>query len=87
MLWATITESLHRSHNIHHNLDAECPTAKTGLFGGAALLALDASLLWLICMMLANNARADYLEDDDPTGTYGQVVATEYEASLTVHPA
>merc|ERR1712183_980334 len=34
LLWPTITEQLHRSHNVHHNLETECPTAKTGLLGG-----------------------------------------------------
>lgn len=86
MLWATITEGLHRSQNIHHNFETECATAKTGLFGGAAFLALDASLFWLVCMMLTDNARADYLEDDDPKGTYGQVLATEYDTNGPGHP-
>lgn len=87
MLWATITEGLHRTHNIHHNPDAECATAKTGLFGGAAFLALDAALFWLVCQMLTDNARADYLEDEDPKGTYGQVLATDYDANGAGHTA
>jgi len=81
MLWATITEGLHRSFNIHHDLNAECATAKTGLFGGAGFLALDAALFWLVCQMLTDNARADYLEDEDPKGTYGQVLATDYDVN------
>ncbi|XP_042500603.1 uncharacterized protein LOC122078611 [Macadamia integrifolia] len=80
MMWATITEGLHIARNVHHNLDYQCPTAKTGLFGGSAFLALDASLFWLICQMLTLNARADYLEQEDPKGDYGQVLATEYDA-------
>ncbi|XP_043715027.1 uncharacterized protein LOC122663412 [Telopea speciosissima] len=80
MLWATITEGLHITRNVHHNLNYECPTAKTGLFGGAAFLALDASLFWLICQMLTLNARTDYLEEDDPKGEYGQVLVSEYDA-------
>lgn len=88
MLWATITEGLHRSRNIHHNLETDCATAKTGLFGGAAFLALDAALFWLICMMLTDNARSDYLDNDDPKGTYGQVLATEYDTNGSGgHPA
>ncbi|XP_072955142.1 uncharacterized protein [Typha angustifolia] len=59
-LWATFSESLHRIHNVHDDLRTTCPTAKTGLFGGAAFLHLDASLLWLICMMLALNIREDH---------------------------
>nr|DAD46334.1 TPA_asm: hypothetical protein HUJ06_004564 [Nelumbo nucifera] len=81
MMWASITEGLHLARNVHHNLETGCPTAKTGLFGGAAFLALDASLFWLICQMLTLNARADYLEEEDPKGEYGQVLATDYNAN------
>ncbi|XP_062179289.1 uncharacterized protein LOC133883904 [Phragmites australis] len=81
LLWATVTEGLHRTHNIHHDMNYQCPTAKTGLFGGAAFLALDASLFWLVCQMLALNARADYLDEDDNKGEYGQVYAAEIEGS------
>ncbi|KAL6619709.1 hypothetical protein ACP70R_034848 [Stipagrostis hirtigluma subsp. patula] len=81
LLWATVTEVLHRNNNIHHNMDYQCPTAKTGLFGGAAFLALDASLFWLVCQMLALNARADYLDEDDNKGEYGQVYATDVDGS------
>ncbi|XP_078434576.1 keratin-associated protein (DUF1218) [Wolffia australiana] len=87
MIWATVTEALHRSHNVHHNLESDCPTAKTGVFGGAAFLALDAALFWLICQMLALNARADYLdEDEDNKGDYGQVLTTDYRADQAGHP-
>jgi len=79
MMWATITEGLHRARNVHHNLQTGCPTAKTGLFGGAAFLALDAALFWLVCQMLTHNARDDYLEEEDPKGEYGQVLATDYD--------
>ena len=79
LLWATVTEGLHRSRNIHHDLDIQCPTAKTGLFGGAAFLALDAALFWLVCQMLALNARADYLDEDDDKGEYGQVYAADID--------
>lgn len=85
MMWATITEGLHRTNNRHTNMDYECPTAKTGLFGGAAFLALDAALFWLICEMLALNARADYLEEDDPRGPYGEVLTTDYNANVAGH--
>ncbi|KAJ6845713.1 uncharacterized protein M6B38_286345 [Iris pallida] len=88
MMWATITEGLHRSRNVHQDLTTQCPTAKTGLFGGAAFLALDASLFWLVCQMLTLNARADYLEeDDDPKGAYGQVLATDFDANGAGNPA
>lgn len=63
LLWPTITEQLHRSHNVHHNLETECPTAKTGLLGGGAFVSLDASLLWMVALMLAVNAREDFLDE------------------------
>ncbi|KAF8400141.1 hypothetical protein HHK36_013437 [Tetracentron sinense] len=85
LLWASITEHLHLSRKVHHNLNTGCPTAKTGLFGGAAFLALDAALFWLICQMLTHNARADYLEEEDPKGEYGQVLATNYETAKDDH--
>ncbi|KAG0450449.1 hypothetical protein HPP92_026733 [Vanilla planifolia] len=86
MIWATITEGLHRSNNRHENMDYACPTAKTGVFGGAAFLALDASLFWLVCQMLTLNSRADYLEEDDPKGTYGEVLTVEYDANGAGRP-
>ena len=55
--------------NVYRNLDAECPTAKTGLLGGGAFLSLDSSLFWLVCLMLADNAREDYF---DETGKVGE---------------
>ncbi|KAF1895792.1 hypothetical protein Lal_00037908 [Lupinus albus] len=35
LLWPTITEQIHLSHNVHSNVNYECPIAKTGLLGGA----------------------------------------------------
>ncbi|WOL16264.1 hypothetical protein Cni_G25051 [Canna indica] len=88
MMWATITEGLHRSRNVHHDLSTKCPTAKTGLFGGAAFLALDASLFWLVCQMLTLNARADYFdEDEDPKGDYGKVYTDDLNNTEAVRPA
>uniref|UniRef100_A0A0A9AJG8 MARVEL domain-containing protein n=1 Tax=Arundo donax TaxID=35708 RepID=A0A0A9AJG8_ARUDO len=81
LIWATVTEGLHRTNNIHHDMDYQCPTAKTGLFGGAAFLSLDAALFWLVCQMLALNTRADYLDEDDNKGEYGQVYAAEVDGS------
>ncbi|KZV19797.1 hypothetical protein F511_18796 [Dorcoceras hygrometricum] len=65
LLWPTITEQLHHSRNIHSNLDYECPTAKTGLLGGGAFVSLNASLFWLISLMLTTNVREDYFDDRD----------------------
>ncbi|KAJ4782417.1 keratin-associated protein (DUF1218) [Rhynchospora pubera] len=81
LAWATVTEGLHLSRNVHHNLSTDCPTAKTGLFGGAAFIALDATLFWLVCQMLTLNVRADFLdEDQDAKGHYGQVYGTDCDA-------
>ncbi|KAK2646227.1 hypothetical protein Ddye_021422, partial [Dipteronia dyeriana] len=35
LLWPKITKHFHLSHNVHKNLETTCPTAKTGLLGGA----------------------------------------------------
>ncbi|KAE8673399.1 Detected protein of unknown function [Hibiscus syriacus] len=51
--------------NVHKDLKSTCPTAKTGLFGGAAFMALNASLFWLICLMLVDDVRKDYLAEQD----------------------
>ncbi|PPR89134.1 hypothetical protein E1A91_A10G001600v1 [Gossypium mustelinum] len=60
LTWVTITELLHLTNNIHKDMKTTCPTAKTGLFGGAAFMSLNASLFWLICLMLADDVRKDY---------------------------
>ncbi|PKU82837.1 uncharacterized protein LOC110110741 [Dendrobium catenatum] len=85
LMWVTITEGLHRTLNRHFDPNYECPTAKTGLFGGAAFLALDAALFWLVCQMLTLNARADYLEEDDSKGAYGEVLTTYYDSNAAEH--
>ncbi|PIM98923.1 hypothetical protein CDL12_28587 [Handroanthus impetiginosus] len=65
LLWPTITEQLHHIHNVHHSLETDCPTAKTGVLGGGAFLSLDSCLFWLVALMLADNVRADYFEESD----------------------
>ncbi|KAL5723630.1 hypothetical protein ACHQM5_007006 [Ranunculus cassubicifolius] len=80
MLWVTITEALHHVHNTNHVAGYECPTAKTGLFGGAAFLCFCSMLFWLICQMLTHNSREDHLGVNDPKGEYGEVLATDYES-------
>ncbi|KAG6501034.1 uncharacterized protein LOC121995187 [Zingiber officinale] len=78
LIWTVVTEGLHRSRNVHYDLTTQCPTAKTGMFGGAAFLALDAAILWLVCLTLTLNVRADHFEDEEvKKGEYGQVYATE----------
>ncbi|KAI3468461.1 hypothetical protein Pfo_025124 [Paulownia fortunei] len=73
LLWPTVTEQLHQIRNVHHNLETKCPTAKTGILGGGAFLSLDSCLFWLVALMLADNVRADYLEesDDKVAASYG----------------
>ncbi|WOL04862.1 hypothetical protein Cni_G13584 [Canna indica] len=77
LVWTIITEGLHRSRNVHHDITTQCPTAKTGMFGGSAFLALDATLFWLVCQMLTMNVRSDYLDEDKNEGEYGQISQDE----------
>lgn len=65
LLWPTIEEQLHLARNVHHNLETDCPTAKTGILGGGAFASLDAALFWLVTLMLAINARDDFFDDID----------------------
>ncbi|KAK6158608.1 hypothetical protein DH2020_005922 [Rehmannia glutinosa] len=65
LLWPTIQGQLHRVRNIHHDLETQCPTAKTGILGGGAFVSLDSCLFWLVALMLADNVRADYFEESD----------------------
>ncbi|XVF10523.1 hypothetical protein REPUB_Repub07fG0190300 [Reevesia pubescens] len=74
LLWPTMTEHLHLTRNVHHNLTTECPTAKTGLLGGGAFVSLDSAFFWLVALMLADNVREDHFDEvekhtkaDDPT--------------------
>ncbi|KAI4337394.1 hypothetical protein L6164_015818 [Bauhinia variegata] len=83
LLWPTITEQLHLTRNVHRDMNYTCPTAKTGLLGGGAFVSLDSCLFWLVALMLADNAREDYLDEcDDAKGEYA--AATEYDAHLEV---
>ncbi|KAJ7279250.1 hypothetical protein O6H91_02G052800 [Diphasiastrum complanatum] len=87
LMWATITESNHRKYNTHHQALDACPTAKTGLFGGAAFLSLDTTLFWLICMILIANVRSEHFEEiEDEKGSYGQVT-NEYGPAMAGHYA
>ncbi|XP_022930199.1 uncharacterized protein LOC111436715 [Cucurbita moschata] len=63
LVWPTVTEQIHLTRNIHHNLDIACPTAMTSLLGGGAFLSLDSSLFWLVALMLVENAREDYFDE------------------------
>ncbi|KAK4742149.1 hypothetical protein SAY87_000150 [Trapa incisa] len=64
LLHPTITGHLHRIRNVHRDLETHCPTAKTGVFGGGAFLSLDATLFWLLLLMLISNAREDYFQEE-----------------------
>lgn len=86
MLWATVEQRVARRNPVHVGQLSACPGAKAGLFGGAAFLALDATLFWLICVMLALNARAAYLYDgEDDKGVYGEL-PMQFRATVTVSP-
>ncbi|KAJ1399250.1 hypothetical protein SESBI_30453 [Sesbania bispinosa] len=86
LLWPTITEQIHLTHNVHRDLNYECPTAKTGLLGGGAFLSLDSSLLWLIALMLADNAREDFFEEEEgDKGEFGKASSDAYEADVRVN--
>ncbi|XP_022731737.1 uncharacterized protein LOC111286176 [Durio zibethinus] len=80
LLWPTITEQLHLTRNVHHNLTTECPTAKTGLLGGGAFVSLDSALFWLVALMLADNAREDHFDEVEKENKAdpGQVLTAEY---------
>jgi len=85
LLWPTITEQMHLTRNVHHNMKTSCPTAKTGLLGGGAFVSLDSALFWLVSLMLADNAREDYFSevgelDDGAKGEAGpvSVPSTDY---------
>ncbi|XP_051137351.1 uncharacterized protein LOC127255708 [Andrographis paniculata] len=77
LLWPTVTEQLHHMNNVHHDLETDCPTAKTGVLGGGAFVSLDSCLFWLVALMLANNAREDYFgetgDGKDRVEAYGIV--------------
>ncbi|XP_027167660.1 uncharacterized protein LOC113767684 [Coffea eugenioides] len=79
LLWPTITEQLHLTHKVHHNLQTDCPTAKTGLLGGGAFLSLDSALFWLVSLMLADNAREDYFDETDVKGERVTSQGDDYE--------
>ncbi|GAB2234299.1 hypothetical protein Drorol1_Dr00003546 [Drosera rotundifolia] len=87
LLWPTIQEQVHLSKKVHHNLEYDCPTAKTGLIGGGAFVSLDACLIWLICLMLASNAREDYFDEVEESlkGEFSEVINIDYHHGQ--HPA
>ncbi|KAK4756516.1 hypothetical protein SAY87_006643 [Trapa incisa] len=68
LLWPTIVEQLHIDNNVHPLESTSCPTAKTGLLGGAAFLSLDSMLMWLVTLMLVSNTRADYFDEVEGSG-------------------
>ncbi|EPS65051.1 hypothetical protein M569_09730, partial [Genlisea aurea] len=62
LLWQSIEEQLHRTMNVHKDLNYDCPTAKTGLFGGGAFVSLNSALFWLMALLIVTNVREDYFE-------------------------
>lgn len=86
ILWPTITEQIHHTNNVHKNLEYTCPTAKTGLIGGGAFVSLSSCLFWLICLMLADNAREDYFDEVEEArkGEKTQIINVEYDSLSSV---
>lgn len=80
LLWPTITEQIHLQRNVHHDLNYACPTAKTGLLGGGAFLSLDSCLFWLVALMLADNAREDFFDENKD-----EVTSNAYDAHIGVN--
>ncbi|KAJ6995398.1 hypothetical protein D5086_014151 [Populus alba] len=83
ILWPTIQEHSHLSHTVHHDPGYQCPTAKTGLLGGGALVSLDSALFWLVALMLADNAREDYFDEtekDVKGGHHDEVLEGDFDA-------
>ncbi|KAF1887136.1 hypothetical protein Lal_00008684 [Lupinus albus] len=86
LLWPTITEQIHLSHNVHSDVNYECPTAKTGLLGGGAFLSLDSSLFWLIALMLADNVREDFFDGENgDKGEFGKASSDSYDSDIGVN--
>ncbi|CAN6583533.1 unnamed protein product [Malus baccata var. baccata] len=84
LLWPTISGQQHHNNNMYQNLSSAsgCPTAKTGVLGGGAFLSLNSSLLWLVCLMLASNARHDFLEDLTGESKAMEATTSGYNAVL-----
>ncbi|KAG1337969.1 hypothetical protein COCNU_04G002750 [Cocos nucifera] len=80
MLMGIIQEALQHIHNVHQDVEYACPTAKTGVLGGAAFLNLDASLFWLVSLMLTMNVREDYFgETEDWKGECSEILTHDDE--------
>ncbi|CAN6346520.1 unnamed protein product [Urochloa humidicola] len=67
-VWATASEAMLHVRNVHRDPAYACPTAETGVLGGAAFLNLDAMLFWVVCLMLVRNVREDYFDEHGGAG-------------------
>ncbi|KAK8457608.1 hypothetical protein SEVIR_3G217000v4 [Setaria viridis] len=67
-VWATASEAVHHVRNVHRDPAYACPTAESGVLGGAAFLNLDAMLFWIVCLMLVCNVREDYFDEHGGDG-------------------
>nr|GMD04632.1 uncharacterized protein LOC109191419 isoform X2 [Ipomoea batatas] len=75
LLWPTITEQLHITNNVHQDLQTGgAPRLRRDFLVVVRFLSLDSSLFWLVLLMLANNAREDYLDDEGMKGGEGYAV-------------
>ncbi|KAJ3688175.1 hypothetical protein LUZ61_017339 [Rhynchospora tenuis] len=75
-LWPMVSENHLLNHNIYHTTDAACPTAKTGMIGGAGMISFCASSMWFIVFMLSQNRKTDIYDeeyeshDDESIGSF-----------------
>lgn len=63
-LWATVSQFFILKHNVHHDMGMQCPTAKTGLIGGAGFMSLNTALMWYIVFMLSQNRKEDIFDEE-----------------------
>ncbi|VAH70424.1 unnamed protein product [Triticum turgidum subsp. durum] len=96
LVGATKTQAANLRYQLRIQPDGtmSCPSntdKMDGHFGGGALLALDAALIWFICQLLALEARANYLDrlpgddedyDDNNKKHDGDNVASEDHSQL-----
>ncbi|XXG44974.1 hypothetical protein AAC387_Pa02g0189 [Persea americana] len=88
VVWATITEGIHHSQNVH-NLETTCPPAQKRLFRGASISALVAVLCWYGCLITMLRARADYLRSDPhyrPGGNRNETTSPKGLECNKIHP-
>ncbi|XP_057431295.1 uncharacterized protein LOC130724139 [Lotus japonicus] len=69
-------ELAHLTINIHNGPIYECPTAKIDILEVGAVLSLLSSMLWLVALMLAGNAREEF---------FGKATLKPYDNAVVVN--